>query len=142
MVFTMFIISDTIQVRTITVKIIPLQSGGTLSQRAKLTGGQLQAQSSIQWKDDHRDLFTLDDGITIPPFTGGPFQGSDCVNTDKGYKKKHFNGYTLQTIKASMYQSMIQGIPAIKKLKLYNFESWLDLHQDTLDLASSTRLTT
>ena len=31
MVFTMFIITDTIQVPTITDEIIPLQSGGTLS---------------------------------------------------------------------------------------------------------------
>ena len=31
MVFTMIIITDTIQVLTITNKIIPLQSGGTLS---------------------------------------------------------------------------------------------------------------
>ena len=43
MVF-IIIITDTIQVRTI----ILLQSGGTLSKRAKLTGAQLQAQSSIQ----------------------------------------------------------------------------------------------
>ena len=33
MVFTMFIITDTIQVRTITNFIIPLQSGGALSKR-------------------------------------------------------------------------------------------------------------
>ena len=31
MVFTIFIITDTIQVSTITDEIIPLQSGGTLS---------------------------------------------------------------------------------------------------------------
>ena len=47
MVFIMFIVTDTIQVRTITGEIIPFQSGGTLSDCAKLTGAQLQAQSSI-----------------------------------------------------------------------------------------------
>ena len=46
----MFIITDTIQVRTITNFIIPLQSGGALSWCAKLTGAH---------------LFTLDDHITL-----------------------------------------------------------------------------
>ena len=48
MVFTMFIITDTIQVPTITDEINPLQTGGVFSWRAKLTGAQYK----------HRVLYT------------------------------------------------------------------------------------
>ena len=46
MVFTMFILTDTIQVRTITNLVIPLQTGGTLflasqADRHAITGTEL-----------------------------------------------------------------------------------------------------
>ena len=61
----MFIITDTIQVRSTTDEIIPFQSGSVFSQRAKLTGAQYKHRVLFTEDHNHRVIFTLDDRITI-----------------------------------------------------------------------------
>ena len=65
MVFTKFIVTGTIQVRTITNLVITLQTGGILFIVRQADQCAIKAQSYIQQRDDHRDLFTLDDRITV-----------------------------------------------------------------------------
>ena len=60
-VFTMFIITDTIEFHTITDKIIPFQSGNVFYQRAKLTGAQYKHRVLFTVDDNHRVIFTMDD---------------------------------------------------------------------------------
>ena len=85
MVFTVFIFTDMFQVCTITTYIIPLHTGGALFLR-------------VPSKEDHRGLYLLDDGITIPPFTGGLFRGQIVLTPGIKthvflvYTKNHFNG--------------------------------------------------
>ena len=56
----MFIITDTIQVRSITDEIIPFQSGGVFSWHAKLTGAQ--HKSSIYSGGSNTEQVRYSDG--------------------------------------------------------------------------------
>ena len=60
----MFIVTDTIQVHTITNLVIPLQTGVHFFIARQADRRAITGQSYIQQRDDHRDLFTLDDRIT------------------------------------------------------------------------------
>ena len=60
----MFIITDLIQVRSITNEIIAFQSGSVFSLRAKLTGTQYKHRVIFAEDDNHRVIFTMDDRIT------------------------------------------------------------------------------
>ena len=68
-------------VHSITDWFVPLQSGSVFYQCAKLTDAQYQYIVKFTLDGKHGVIFTLDDCITIPPFTGGPFWGLDHVNT-------------------------------------------------------------
>ena len=65
MVFTIFIVTDMIQVRTITVLVIPSKLEVYFFIARQADWRAIIGTELIQQRDDHRDLFTLDDCITI-----------------------------------------------------------------------------
>ena len=61
----MIFITDMIQVHSITIEFIPLQSGSVFYKRAKLTGAQYKHRYIIILDGNHRVIFKLDDHITF-----------------------------------------------------------------------------